>query len=429
MRRGWLRLPQVRSRGPRTVETSPRLSARWPPLRVPASWLVQALNGTRLSGRPRGRVGLASAFIWLVFIVFPLANAIGHHGPALRRGLTVAGATAFVVAYVLLVLIWRTHRHKRTPVLLFAVLIAVAIALTLGDRGGWGFLFTYCAACTALVYPTSLGFGGVLLCATLAGVTSAVGGAASGQAIGFAASAIGVGLLMVLVRDLRTRNDELTEARAELARLAVAEERERFARDLHDLLGHSLSVIALKAELAGRLLPGRPDEAAEEVAELEQVARGALTEVREAVSGYRQPTLDGELAGARMALSAAGIDADVELPQVPLDPEVEAVLAWAVREGATNVIRHSGASHCKVRVGAGLTEASVEVVDDGVGAVGRNGSGTGVGANSAGHGLVGLAERAQVLHGRLEAGSPPNGGFRLVVTVPSRRGAAPVESR
>ncbi len=116
---------------------------------------------------------------------------------------------------------------------------------------------------------------------------------------------------MLVMSDLRLRNQQLSQARAELAQMAVAQERERFARDLHDLLGHSLSVIALKAELAGRMLPpdARPrarDAAATEVAELEQVARTALGEVRDAVSGYRQPTLDGELAGARMALSAAG---------------------------------------------------------------------------------------------------------------------------
>src|SRR6202044_3692908 len=105
-------------------------------------------------------------------------------------------------------------------------------------------------------------------------------------------------------------NDQLRAARAELAELAVAEERQRFARDLHDLLGHSLSVIALKAELAGRLLPDRADEAAGEGAELERVARSALGEVRQAVSGYHQPKLDRELAGARMALTAAGIEAD-----------------------------------------------------------------------------------------------------------------------
>jgi two-component system sensor histidine kinase DesK len=204
-------------------------------------------------------------------------------------------------------------------------------------------------------------------------------------------------MLMLVMRDLRVRNMQLNEARAELARLAVAEERERFARDLHDLLGHSLSVIALKAELARRMLADGPHDAANEVAELEQVARTALTEVREAVSGYRQPTLDGELAGARMALSAAGIEADIQYARVPLDPAVEAVLAWAVREGATNVIRHSGARHCTLKISATLTDASVEVIDDGRGA--RDAGSTAVPAP------VGVATSATGVHGAGDAGT------------------------
>jgi two-component system sensor histidine kinase DesK len=217
---------------------------------------------------------------------------------------------------------------------------------------------------------------------------------------------------MRLMGDLRTSNRELTEARAELARMAVAEERERFARDLHDILGHTLSVIALKAELAGRLLRDEPDQAAHEVAEVESVARNALSEVREAVSGYRQPTLDGELAGARMALSAAGIETSVVRPDVSIDPASEAVLAWAVREAATNVIRHSRAHHCELRISAGLDGTTLEVVDDGAGTPAAD-------SNGSGHGLAGLSERAQSLAGRVEAGGRPEGGFRLVVSVPA----------
>ena len=170
-------------------------------------------------------------------------------------------------------------------------------------------------------------------------------------------------------------------------------------------------MITLKAELAGRLLPKRGGEAAGHVAEIEQVARGALAEVREAVSGYRQPTLDGELAGARMALAAAGIEAEVVRPSVVLDPNVEALLAWAVREGATNVIRHSGARHCSVRITAGLDGAGVEVLDDGR-AVAAGGNGHG------GHGLAGLKQRVERMRGRVEAGPRSEGGFRLAVQVP-----------
>jgi two-component system, NarL family, sensor histidine kinase DesK len=290
------------------------------------------------------------------------------------------------------------------------VLVITASALTLGSGDGWAFLFTYCAACAALVFPSPFGFLGVMLCGALAVAEATLAGGAAGAAIGYGASTLGVGLLMVLMRDLRIRNDELNDARADLAQLAVAQERQRFARDLHDLLGHTLSVIALKAELAGRLLPQDPAAAEREVGEVEQVARQALSEVRQAVSGYWQPTLDGELEGARMALSAAGITADVQRSEVTLDPEVEAVLAWAVREGATNVIRHSGARRCMIEIGTSGPQAAVEVLDDGRGTAPRH--------ENAGHGLTGLSERAESLDGTVEVGSRPEGGFRLAVTVP-----------
>ena len=287
-----------------------------------------------------------------------------------------------------------------------------------------------------MIAPAAYGFRLVSATTGLTAATCLLGGGSAGEAAGFGASAIGVGLLMVLMRDLRVRNTELTEARAELARNAVAQERERFARDLHDLLGHTLSVIALKAELAGKLIAAQPEQAAREVGEVETVARRALGEVRLAVSGYRQPTLDDELAGARMALSAAGIEAEVDRPGVVLEPDVEAVLAWAVREAATNVIRHSGARHCKFRVSAHLDVAGIEVSDDGRGcalkAEADNGQGGGAvngsaqpssanghGNGQSGNGLAGLKERAEVLRGRLEAGSLPEGGFRLAISIPT----------
>src|SRR6185437_1812303 len=143
-------------------------------------------------------------------------------------------------------------------------------------------------------------------------------------------------------------NRELRRARQELAQLAVTEERLRFARDLHDLLGHTLSLIALKSELAGRLVRLAPERAAVEIGDVEAAARQALYEVREAVAGYRQPTLAGELQAAHEMLDAAGIvlTLDAAPAPLPLRSTVEGMLAWTVREGVTNVIRHSRARHC-----------------------------------------------------------------------------------
>jgi two-component system sensor histidine kinase DesK len=353
---------------------------------------------------------LFAVAVWLGFIVAPIAQALGDGGPATGHWLAVAGAVAFSGSYVWLVVTWIDEKRRRRGYALSVFQLAMAIALTVADRPSWGFLFSYCAACVALVAPSPYGFLAVLVYSVVGVAATWLGGAVGGAALGFGASSVGVGLLLTLMRDLRMRNTELTAARAELARTAVAAERERFARDLHDLLGHSLSVVTIKAELAGRLLPDRPADAGAEIRDIEQVARQALREVREAVSGYRQPTLAGEMEGARIALSAAGIIAEFERTSVKLDPEVEAVLAWAVREGATNVIRHSGARRCQVRVLAGLADAAVEVVDDG--------QGTAVADDDPGNGLAGLTERAESLRGRMEAGALPGGGFRLSVSVP-----------
>jgi two-component system sensor histidine kinase DesK len=382
---------------------------------------------TWIQGRPRGRFGLPAALIWLAFIVFPLIDAVTNRGPVVGHVLAIVGAAVFVAAYVWLVLHAFGARQTRLTQGVAVVLVVIAVLLTVLDRPAWGFLFTYCAACAAVIVPPRYSFPAVVGLTALAAVCCLIGGGGAGGAFGYGASTIGIGLLMVLMRDLRMRNAELMEARAELARAAVAEERERFARDLHDLLGHTLSVIALKAELAGKLISTSPERAAREVREVEDVARQALGEVRLAVSGYRQPTLDGELGGARLALSAAGIEAEVVHPSVTLTPDVEAVLAWAVREGATNVIRHSGASRCTVRVAAGLADASVEVIDDGPGAeaAGGNGNGPGgAGAGGVGHGLAGLRERARALNGGVEAGAGADGiGFRLAVHVPVSGGS------
>jgi two-component system sensor histidine kinase DesK len=201
---------------------------------------------------------------------------------------------------------------------------------------------------------------------------------------------------------------ELREARATVAQLAANEERLRLARDLHDLLGHSLSLITLKSELAGRMLPAQPEKAAQQVADIEKVSRQALVDVREAVSGYRRPRLAGELAGARAALTAAGITASLPAGPAPtdLDEEAESALAWALREAVTNVVRHSGARRCTVEV---LSRQTLDGPGDGS-------------PGTPGNGLTGLAERLEKAGGALETGRTRH-GFRLVARVPA--GAAP----
>jgi signal transduction histidine kinase len=243
---------------------------------------------------------------------------------------------------------------------------------------------------------------------------------ASTTRLGFAATACGhsptaPAVAIVCASELRARNVELLRARDERAKLAVAEERLRFARDMHDLLGHSLSVIALKAELAGRLLQQDAEAAGVHIGDLEAVARGALAGVRDAVSGYRRPDLAVELDGARTALRAAGIEAHVKSFDEQLSPEVEALLAWTVREGTTNVVKHSDAHSCTVLIDRDEDLVRAQVIDDGRGP--RDGEASLVGIDG-GHGLTGLSERVERLAGILEAGPVTQGGFRLSVSVP-----------
>ena len=199
------------------------------------------------------------------------------------------------------------------------------------------------------------------------------------------------------------RNIEVLAVREENARLALDDERNRFARDLHDILGHSLTVITVKAELANRLIEVDPERARTELADLERLSRDALADVRRAVEGYRELTLPGELARARTALSAAEIDAELPNTTDDVPSDRRELFAWAVREGITNVIRHSGARKCTVVLG----EHEVEVRDDGRGAV----------SAGAGNGLTGLRERAAALGGTVVTQSL-DPGFSLRVVVP-----------
>jgi two-component system sensor histidine kinase DesK len=358
--------------------------------------------------------------IWAAFLLIPIVDAATRSGQSTTgHWLVVAAAVLFSVTYLAWGLLgWHEGRRRAAALGVSALQVPIAVALTVADQSNWGYLFCYSAACLAVTMPVALSFPSVLACAVICFGSVAAGGGDLATALSLGLSAAGIGALMTMMRSLHDRNEELREARAALANVAVAAERERFARDLHDLLGHSLSVIAIKAELAGRLLPNSPDRAASEVSDVETVARQALGEVRDAVSGYSRPTLAGELEGARVALSAAGIEASFEGDSLSLDPAVEAVLAWTVREGATNVIRHSGARRCSVRIRAGAGDARVEVVDDGPGAELPAAAAAATEADGAGNGLAGLRDRAASLRGRIEAGAAPGGGYRLAVSVP-----------
>ncbi|MDT0464576.1 sensor histidine kinase [Streptomyces gibsoniae] len=201
---------------------------------------------------------------------------------------------------------------------------------------------------------------------------------------------------------------EAERAREVEAQLAVAEERLRFGRDLHDVLGRNLAVIALKSELAVQLARrGRP-EAVEQMIEVQRLAQESQREVREVVRGYREADLGKELAGAQGVLTAAGIECTVSGSAVGLPPLVQSALGWVVREAATNVLRHGDARHCAVTLEIKEGRAVLSVENDGAPRPGPN----------PGAGLTGLRERLSKVDGTLRAGPDGRGSFRLTAEVP-----------
>jgi two-component system sensor histidine kinase DesK len=207
------------------------------------------------------------------------------------------------------------------------------------------------------------------------------------------------------------QNEKLRLAHDEIEQLAKLAERERIARDMHDLLGHTLSVVVLKSELAAKLVARDPARAEREMREVEAVSRQALGEVRRAIQGYRTRGLHAELQSVRKALDAAGIELHAELPALALPAAAEGVLALALREAVTNVARHSGAQHCWVGLKSDERTVSLEVRDDGKGGAAQEGSG-----------LSGMRERARALGG--DVVRDVTAGTRLLVSLPLAGGAA-----
>ncbi len=214
-----------------------------------------------------------------------------------------------------------------------------------------------------------------------------------------------IGGLCIHQREIFEANERLRLSREETSHLARVAERERIARDLHDLLGHTLSLVAIKSELAAKLTERDPDRAAQEIRDVERISRDALREVRSAVAGYRSRSFEGELDQARTALEAAGVTLEAELDTEALSPTQEGVLSLVLREAITNVMRHSEASVCRVQLQESATGIRLEIADDGKGALAPEGSG-----------LQGIRERVRSLGGHLER--IVDVGTRLVITLP-----------
>ncbi len=331
------------------------------------------------------------------------------HGRSQPLWLAVPGVIAAVALYLVTVTLafsgrWRRHAQWRALPALAVVTIAGTAAF--GENWSYSLIMLAVATGTAVrgrELPAALL---VIVAAGLAVRLSS--GSPPGDSLTLVWGIFMSGIVPAIMIRLWEAIRELQHTREDLARAAVAEERLRFARDLHDLLGHTLSVMVVKAEAVGRLALRDGETAAEQAADIERIGRQALTEVRAAVTGYRGRGLAAELDSARTALADAGIAADVRVPAAVLTPETDALLGWAVREGVTNVIRHSGAATCAVELREG-DDLVLEIRDDG-GGPGRG--------RVRGNGLAGLRERVTALGGRLAADRLPGRGFLLRVTVP-----------
>lgn len=219
------------------------------------------------------------------------------------------------------------------------------------------------------------------------------------------------GLGAIISERLTRSNESLLKKQEEVEYLAALTERERIARDLHDLLGHSLSVITLKAELAGKLLERNPTASKNEIADIERTARQALAEVRAAVVGYRASGLKHELQSAQHALEAAQVALVTEIEQFNMPPSIENVVTLAVREAVTNIMRHAQASKCHIRLAQVNRQVLLKISDNGIAGMTQS--------LRKGSGLNGMTERVQSLGGSLHIHTTPQAqGLHLELSLP-----------
>lgn len=371
----------------------------------------------------------------LVFLAIPLANIFTTGADAISIVLAVVGAIVFIAVLTLNTQVPSDrgffgvpgpgHRPLDARALLIGTSVAVLVLIGIAvvdslhrPDAGWFAFFYFASTAASTIRNGRVAVGLMVLAGIAASATFvAVSGDLGGAIVqGLSVTVIGITVYSAIA--VRRTNRALVAARHELARLAVTEERARIARDLHDTLGHSLSVIALKSELAGRLVVDDPFRARAEMEDVQRVARESLAAVRETIGGYRQPSLATELAGARSALAAAGIEGRVEPAPEGLPPAADAVLGWAVREGVTNILLHAHAAAAEILVEAAPSSAAVEIRNDRRDDAASGGVPEAARATSTGTGLAGLRDRVATVGGQLEAGALPGGGFRLRVQVP-----------
>lgn len=370
---------------------------------VAAADLIDAAD--LVGSNPWSTWGWVIQSIWLVFLAFPLLALLGEPGPAWQVALGVVAIVCFAVAYAAgcrhLDRLEKACRpmHRAGAIWLLGLAALALVTVPLIGVGATSFLpFLVAFAMFGLPLRWAVAVVGVGVAAS---VLSAIflDTDEGGWVIAFIVLSIGV-----MTGGIRVMSGRAVQYEALQRELGLVEERERVARDVHDVLGHSLTVVTVKAELAERLIDLDPERARAELADIRELSRQALAEIRETVGGLRGASLAVELDAARRALSGAGISAGVPEDADEVDPRHRTVLAWVLREAVTNVVRHSQAATCAVDLGPNL----LRVTDDG----------RGVDGNPPGNGLRGVRERVERAGGHLSVGPRQDGrGTVLEVTL------------
>lgn len=349
---------------------------------------------------PRGGPEGWTPYVWLIYLGLYIAYAFYRNRTALGWVIDGAVLIAFLALYFRGFWVW-----GRQAVPIVAAIAALG-ALASPRNPGASTFFIYAAAFGYRLGPSSVAFKWIAVIVLVIVVETLTIGLRPQTWIPAVVFSIIVGGVNVHFAELRHKDRRLARAQEEIEHIAKIAERERIARDLHDLLGHTLSVIVLKAELASKIADRDLSRALSEIHDVERISRNALMEVRQAISGYRGERLQDELATGREALEAAGVTVVTHIEPVGLARDQERTLAFALRESVTNVIRHARARRCEIRLSRNGQGLVLAIADDGVG-----------GAVEEGSGLSGMRARVTALGGTVERDG--HAGTRVTVTLPA----------
>src|SRR5579859_1747328 len=340
-------------------------------------------------------------FLWLVWLSYFVFDPAVHQSSSMGRWLaTLAGTCIFLPLYFLG--FWREGKQKLWSI---AGLALLGTAFMRWNGGACGF-FIYAAAFAGFCGDTKLAIRILLALEAAFGVAAWAFHLRPGFWIWIVFLIAAVGAMDIQYAKRIRANARLRMAHEEIEHLAKTAERERIARDLHDVLGHTLSVIILKSELASKLADKNMPRAIQEIRDVERISREALAEVRSALKGYRAAGLNAEIAQARATLETAGIKVQVSSSsQLELNAAQEGVLALVMREAVTNILRHSRATECSLWLAQANGCCTLEIADNGCGST-----------EVEGEGLKGMRQRVEMLGGNLQRKTSP--GTTLIVTVP-----------